>query len=113
MPSLTPTHWNRLALQTRRRLATAGWSRRDDSQYLDLLDKLSVRATFFLVGQAMLAFLEQIQAYLHRGHEIAGHGFTHQTAISATFAATRPPRSRAEPTRRLYSIPDITTACGR
>ncbi len=50
--------------------------RTDD--YLDLLDDLEVRATFFLLGSACERRPEKVRAIVARGHEVAGHGFSHK-----------------------------------
>jgi len=47
-------------------------------QYLEVLEQLGARATFFLVGQACEARPELVQAIAARGHELAGHGYTHR-----------------------------------
>ncbi len=47
-------------------------------QYLDLLDRLEVRATFFLLGAACAARPADVRAIVSRGHEVAAHGFTHR-----------------------------------
>lgn len=47
-------------------------------EYLELLDDLRVRATFFLLGQQVQKHSDLVLEYLRRGHELAGHGFTHR-----------------------------------
>lgn len=47
-------------------------------RYLDLLDTLKVRATFFLVGKQAAAQPALVRAYVARGHEVWGHGYTHR-----------------------------------
>jgi peptidoglycan/xylan/chitin deacetylase (PgdA/CDA1 family) len=47
-------------------------------QYLDLLDRLGVPATFFLLGTAADARPDAVREYVRRGHQIAGHGYDHQ-----------------------------------
>jgi peptidoglycan/xylan/chitin deacetylase (PgdA/CDA1 family) len=46
-------------------------------QYLDLLDRLGVPATFFVVGASVVARPETVREYLRRGHQLASHGFDH------------------------------------
>ncbi|HEX4422756.1 MAG TPA: polysaccharide deacetylase family protein [Kofleriaceae bacterium] len=46
-------------------------------EYLELLDKLGVPATFFLIGNRALRHPELVREYVRRGHQIAGHGFDH------------------------------------
>jgi len=47
-------------------------------QYLDLLDELGARATFFLVGELCEKNPELVRAIAARGHELANHGYTHR-----------------------------------
>ncbi|HEU4735253.1 MAG TPA: polysaccharide deacetylase family protein [Kofleriaceae bacterium] len=46
-------------------------------RYLDLLDRLGVPATFFLIGKHALERPGLVREYRRRGHQIAGHGFDH------------------------------------
>jgi peptidoglycan/xylan/chitin deacetylase (PgdA/CDA1 family) len=46
-------------------------------EYLDLLDRLGVPATFFLIGSAAAARPDLVREYLRRGHQIASHGYDH------------------------------------
>ena len=55
--------------------------------YLDVLDQLGVRATFFLVGELCAAHPEWVRAIADRGHELAGHGYTHRRFTSLSRAA--------------------------
>jgi peptidoglycan/xylan/chitin deacetylase (PgdA/CDA1 family) len=45
--------------------------------YLDLLDELEVRATFFVVGTACEREPDLMREYVRRGHQIASHGYDH------------------------------------
>lgn len=45
--------------------------------YLDLLDELDVRATFFVVGTACELEPQLTRDYVRRGHQIASHGYDH------------------------------------
>jgi peptidoglycan/xylan/chitin deacetylase (PgdA/CDA1 family) len=47
--------------------------------YLDLLDRYGVKATFFLVGAACAQRPSDAALIAARGHEIASHGYTHRT----------------------------------
>lgn len=47
--------------------------------YINLLDQLNVRATFFLLGSNISKHPELAQALADHGHEVAGHGYTHKT----------------------------------
>jgi peptidoglycan-N-acetylglucosamine deacetylase len=47
-------------------------------QYLAVLEKLGVRATFFVIGQSCEKRPDLVAAIAARGHELAGHGYTHR-----------------------------------
>jgi peptidoglycan/xylan/chitin deacetylase (PgdA/CDA1 family) len=55
--------------------------------YLDVLEQLGVRATFFLVGELCAAHPDWVSAIAERGHELAGHGYTHQRFTTLSRAA--------------------------
>jgi peptidoglycan/xylan/chitin deacetylase (PgdA/CDA1 family) len=92
--------------------------------YLDTLDRLGVRATFFLVGKTCLERRDDLLAILARGHEVASHGYAHlrfpelsRAEIRAELdrtAAVLPPTMRARPMVRppggLISLPSLA-AC--
>ncbi|MDX3234514.1 polysaccharide deacetylase family protein [Streptomyces sp. ME03-5709C] len=46
-------------------------------RFLDALDELSVRATFFVLGARVDAHPRTVRETVRRGHEIAVHGWTH------------------------------------
>jgi peptidoglycan/xylan/chitin deacetylase (PgdA/CDA1 family) len=46
--------------------------------YLAVLERFGARATFFLVGELCARHPELVSAIASRGHEIAGHGYTHR-----------------------------------
>lgn len=46
--------------------------------YLAVLERYGVRATFFLVGELCARHPELVLAIQRAGHEIAGHGYTHR-----------------------------------
>lgn len=46
--------------------------------YLDVLDQLGARATFFLVGELCAQSPELVREIAARGHELANHGYTHR-----------------------------------
>jgi peptidoglycan/xylan/chitin deacetylase (PgdA/CDA1 family) len=46
--------------------------------YLDVLERLDARATFFLVGELCERYPELVRAIAERGHELANHGYTHR-----------------------------------
>jgi peptidoglycan/xylan/chitin deacetylase (PgdA/CDA1 family) len=45
--------------------------------YLDVLGRFGVRATFFVVGKNCDARRDAVRRIADRGHELGGHGFTH------------------------------------
>ncbi len=47
--------------------------------YLDILDKFEARATFFVLGKACARYQDAVARIAARGHELAGHGFTHKS----------------------------------
>jgi peptidoglycan/xylan/chitin deacetylase (PgdA/CDA1 family) len=47
-------------------------------QYLDALDELGARATFFVVGERVVRRASTVLDYIRRGHEVGGHGWTHE-----------------------------------
>lgn len=47
-------------------------------RYLELLDKLGVPATFFLVGNRAAVHPHLVREYRRRGHQIASHGYDHR-----------------------------------
>jgi len=55
--------------------------------YLDLLDELDVRATFFVVGTACEREPELMREYVRRGHQIASHGYDHTRFTRLRWAA--------------------------
>ena len=54
--------------------------------YLEVLERFGARATFFVVGTACVARRDALLRMVARGHEVAGHGFTHDafTRMSAS-----------------------------
>jgi len=64
--------------------------------YLDILAQLDVRATFFLVGKLCERHPELVAAIAARGHQLAGHGYTHRrfTALSQAELADELERTR-------------------
>jgi peptidoglycan/xylan/chitin deacetylase (PgdA/CDA1 family) len=46
--------------------------------YLDVLDRHRARATFFVVGECCAERRQALLDIVARGHEVAGHGYTHQ-----------------------------------
>jgi peptidoglycan/xylan/chitin deacetylase (PgdA/CDA1 family) len=49
------------------------------TEYLDLLDRLGVRATFFLIGKNAEKYPQLVNEIVAAGHEVAGHGYSHRS----------------------------------
>jgi peptidoglycan/xylan/chitin deacetylase (PgdA/CDA1 family) len=66
-------------------------------RYIDVLARLGVRATFFLVGENVARAPELAREYVRRGHEVGGHGWTHESfaAMPASRLAEELARTRA------------------
>lgn len=47
-------------------------------RYLDALDRLDVRATFFVLGESCLRHPAHLRDIVARGHEVASQGHTHR-----------------------------------
>jgi peptidoglycan/xylan/chitin deacetylase (PgdA/CDA1 family) len=47
-------------------------------EYLDVLDGFAARATFFVVGEACARYPALVADIAARGHELAGHGYSHR-----------------------------------
>lgn len=66
-----------------RRLGLADWHRpgpalqRQSRETLDMLDRMGVRATFFILGMTADAYPREVEEIAARGHEIASHGYAH------------------------------------
>jgi peptidoglycan-N-acetylglucosamine deacetylase len=73
--------------------------------YLDVLDRFGARATFFVVGQACVRRREALYRIVARGHEVAGHGFTH-----TAFPGLDAPALRDELRRTAALLPPARTA---
>jgi peptidoglycan/xylan/chitin deacetylase (PgdA/CDA1 family) len=52
--------------------------------YLAVLERYNVKATFFLVGELCARHPELVLAIQRAGHELAGHGYTHRRFTSLT-----------------------------
>ncbi len=74
-------------------------------RYIELLKKLDVHATFFVIGDNVKLFPDAMRAYRDGGHEVAGHGMTHTAfptlsredlleELNATQALLPPPQTR-------------------
>ena len=79
--------WHQLV---RRRVGVAGWEApgpalpRQTDALLTLLDELSVRATFFILGMAARAHPHLLERIVQAGHEIGCHGDAHRPVHSQT-----------------------------
>jgi peptidoglycan/xylan/chitin deacetylase (PgdA/CDA1 family) len=56
---------------------------------LDVLDSVSARATFFLVGEQVQRAPDVAQEIVRRGHEIACHGYVHRNHLARPPIETR------------------------
>ena len=56
---------------------------------LDLLDRHSVTATFFIPAVSALARPDEPRGYVERGHEVAAHGWIHERTTLLPEAAER------------------------
>ncbi|MGN6167590.1 MAG: polysaccharide deacetylase family protein, partial [Solirubrobacteraceae bacterium] len=72
--------WHQLV---HRRVGGSGWERhgpalpRQTAALLDLLDELTLKATFFVLGMAARTYPDLVQEVAARGHEISCHGDGH------------------------------------
>lgn len=78
---LPPSYLVRRGPASARRVALTFDDGPDDltEEYLDLLDRLGVPATFFIMGNASSERPRLVREYVRRGHQIAGHGWDHQS----------------------------------
>jgi len=68
--------------------------------YLELLDEFGVRATFFVVGELCAARPQDLDEIVRRGHEVAGHGYSHRA-----FTTLGPRELEAELERTAALLP--------
>lgn len=94
------------------RITIDEWDRRDlrvvenTDRILDLLDRHSVQATFFVLGWIADRVPALVQEIEQRGHEIATHGYSHTLLTEVTPAEFEADLCRAlEVTRRLVTQP--------
>lgn len=80
--------------------------------YLDVLDRFGARATFFLVGTECARLPDAVRRIAARGHEVAGHGFTHTAFPGMSVPTLRDELARTEallpfssPGRRMVRPP--------
>lgn len=48
-------------------------------RYIELLDRLGVRSTFFVIGSRAERRPDAVRRLISSGHELASHGFTHKS----------------------------------
>ncbi|HTF09259.1 MAG TPA: polysaccharide deacetylase family protein, partial [Asanoa sp.] len=72
--------------------------------FLVRLERLAVRATFFLIGEQAAAYPKLVRRIVDAGHEIALHGHTHRILLART------PMSARADVRRGYDA--VATASG-
>jgi peptidoglycan/xylan/chitin deacetylase (PgdA/CDA1 family) len=72
--------------------------------YLDVLDRFGARVTFFVVGENCSGRREALLRMVARGHEVAGHGFTH-----TAFPKLDAPTLRGELERTAALLPPART----
>lgn len=70
--------------------------------FLDALDGLGVRATFFVLGEHAVRHPEVIRETVRRGHELGVHGWTHDRPWRPAFA--RDAEAVARTVRTLYDL---------
>jgi peptidoglycan/xylan/chitin deacetylase (PgdA/CDA1 family) len=66
------------------------------TRYLEVLGRLGVRATFFLVGQNIERAPDLVREYARLGHEVGGHGWTHESFTKLTGEELRDELERTE-----------------
>ncbi|WTE38402.1 polysaccharide deacetylase family protein [Streptomyces sp. NBC_01618] len=73
--------------------------------FLDALDRLSARATFFVLGESLLRHPELGRDIARRGHELAVHGWTHSRPwLPAPGRDLREVSRAAEAVRRVSGV---------
>ena len=72
---------------------------------LNLLDRLGIKATWFIPGHSIQTFPEQMKGIVDAGHEIGVHGYSHENPIAMT--------PEQEETVLDYCIDLITELSGR
>ena len=84
--------WHQLVY---RRIGRADWRdgsaafEQQISSVLDLLDRLGVSATFFVVGVTAERHRRALEEVVARGHEVGCHGYEHRRAFNQTRAEFR------------------------
>ncbi|MET8944041.1 polysaccharide deacetylase family protein [Streptomyces sp. NPDC004542] len=81
---------------------------RSTPAFLDALDELSVRATFFVLGEQVLRHRRLGHDIVRRGHELAVHGWTHHRPWRP--APVREARQLARATHAVAEVSGATPA---
>ncbi|MCS0605438.1 polysaccharide deacetylase family protein [Streptomyces sp. LP11] len=76
---------------------------RSTPRFLDALDGLGVRATFFVLGERVVRHPEVVRETAERGHEVAVHGWNHDRPWRPA-----PARDAAEVARAARAVHDVT-----
>ncbi len=53
-------------------------------RFLNLFKKYNIPGTFFIPGQTIESFPEQVKMIVDAGHEIGAHGYSHENPIAMT-----------------------------
>ncbi|MEU0257415.1 polysaccharide deacetylase family protein [Streptomyces sp. NPDC006184] len=72
-------------------------------RFLDALDGLGVRATFFVLGERVVRHPALVRETVRRGHELGVHGWTHDRPWRPAFT-----RTAEEVERSVRAVHDIT-----
>ena len=70
-------------------------------EYLEVLERHGARATFFVLGRTIEVRRDDLRDMVRRGHEVAGHGFTHRR-----FTLMSGPELRDELARTAALLPE-------
>jgi polysaccharide deacetylase family protein (PEP-CTERM system associated) len=62
---------------------------RNCDRFLELLDRSSVKGTFFVQGLVAKAFPWLVRAFLQQGHEVQSHGYSHRPLYAMNRAELR------------------------
>ncbi|MFC7648637.1 polysaccharide deacetylase family protein [Streptosporangium lutulentum] len=79
---------------------------RSTPRFLDELERLGCRGTFFVLGRMLERHPELGLDIVERGHEIAVHGWRHDNAL-----LTRPGRTASELSRAAALVTAVTGVC--
>ncbi|MCX5785598.1 MAG: polysaccharide deacetylase family protein [Elusimicrobia bacterium] len=71
-------------------------------EILELFDRFSVKATFFILGSAAQKYPDTVKAIARAGHEIASHGMTHASVNSLSLEEFE--KTAADSKKLLFDI---------